>query len=989
MRLHRLEVTAFGPYARHEAVDFDALGADGLFLLHGDTGAGKTTLLDAVAFALFGVVPGARGDTKRLRSDLAEPTAVTEVALELTLQGQRLRLTRSPSYERPKLTGDGTTTQPAKASLSWVDAVPHGQAPEGLTRIDEVGRTVQRLLGMNAEQFFQVVLLPQGEFARFLRAETTEREQLLERLFGTQRFGDIERWFRELRAERRRELDQRRGGLREWVARFAQAAGADTPESASPEWLADVEQQAKQAVADAETVEQSAKSARQAAGETLAERTAAAERVQRVRLAHRKLAALAAQRDERAGWAAELAAARRAATVASGADQADRAKAQLDRAELAERSRVAELDRLGYRETELNTASVPELRERAGAFREEAGALAGLVEEAEQQRRDLRAVERLAETATHASAQTEVLNGKLAGIPERIDELRTKLEAAGEAEAKLDGVLARESELAAGVADADRLAPAERAVAEAEAALLVATDGHLRAKEHRLRLRELRLDGMAAELAVGLAAGSPCPVCGSAEHPAPAEPAAGSVDQDQEQAAEQAESRAERERQAAERAKHEAERALTGIRERLRGRTGDALRGELAEVTEELGALRSLAGQRARLADQLRSVEAESEALTVQLREAEHAATTAGTEQRGLSERIAERARRLEEARGEHENVGARREYLTTVLRALDALAEARAASGTARERLDEQLVAVREALARAEFGTVAEARACARPEETLAELENRLAEADRAEASARSVLAEPGLAGVSPEDEIDVEAARLVADDARARAEKAVSERSAAETKAAELATLAGRLGAAAAELAPLEEKFEELDALTDVVNGRGQNARKMSLRSYVLAARLEEVALAGTARLRTMSQGRYSFVHSDAAGARGTRGGLGIDVLDDYSGAVRPAKTLSGGESFLASLALALGLADVVAAETGGALLDTLFIDEGFGTLDAETLDIVMNVLDELRAGGRVVGLVSHVEELRQRIPTRLRVRKSRTGSTLELQS
>jgi exonuclease SbcC len=136
-------------------------------------------------------------------------------------------------------------------------------------------------------------------------------------------------------------------------------------------------------------------------------------------------------------------------------------------------------------------------------------------------------------------------------------------------------------------------------------------------------------------------------------------------------------------------------------------------------------------------------------------------------------------------------------------------------------------------------------------------------------------------------------------------------------------------------------------------------------------------------------MSQGRYSFVHSDAAGARGMKGGLGIDVLDDYSGTVRPAKTLSGGESFLASLALALGLADVVAAETGGALLDTLFVDEGFGTLDAETLDIVMNVLDELRAGGRVVGLVSHVEELRQRIPTRLRVRKSRTGSTLELQA
>ena len=161
------------------------------------------------------------------------------------------------------------------------------------------------------------------------------------------------------------------------------------------------------------------------------------------------------------------------------------------------------------------------------------------------------------------------------------------------------------------------------------------------------------------------------------------------------------------------------------------------------------------------------------------------------------------------------------------------------------------------------------------------------------------------------------------------------------------------------------------------------------MSLRSYVLAARLEEVAIAGTRRLQRMSGGRYSFVHSDAAGARGTRGGLGLDVLDDYSGRTRSAKTLSGGESFMASLSLALGLADVVAGESGGALLDTLFIDEGFGTLDANTLDLVMDTLDELRAGGRVIGLVSHVDEMRQRIGMRLRIRKSRAGSTIELEA
>ncbi|MBD0322869.1 MAG: hypothetical protein ICV72_05705, partial [Aldersonia sp.] len=153
--------------------------------------------------------------------------------------------------------------------------------------------------------------------------------------------------------------------------------------------------------------------------------------------------------------------------------------------------------------------------------------------------------------------------------------------------------------------------------------------------------------------------------------------------------------------------------------------------------------------------------------------------------------------------------------------------------------------------------------------------------------------------------------------------------------------------------------------------------------------AARLEEVAIAASGRLRGMSGGRYEFVHTDVAGPRGKRGGLGLDVRDDYTGEVRSAKTLSGGETFLASLALALGLADTVAEHCGGRVLDTIFIDEGFGTLDSETLDAVMGVLDELRAGGRVVGIVSHVDEMRQRIPSRLHVIRGRTGSRLQAQA
>jgi exonuclease SbcC len=985
MRLHRLEIAAFGPYRDREVVDFDALGADGLFLLHGDTGAGKTTLLDAIAFALFGVVPGARGEVKRLRCDFADADTVTEVVLELTVQGHRLRLGRSPEYQRPKRRGEGTTTQPAKASLAWTGPAPHGQAPEGLIRIDEVGRTVQRLLGMTADQFFQVVLLPQGEFARFLRADTTEREQLLERLFGTRRFAEVERWFRELRTERGRALEQGRQALRDWLARLAQVAQEDPPEEPGGPWVDGLLERAANAVAEAEAAERAARAAREAANAALAERRSAAERVRRVRSAHERLAALAREADRRAQWAEELAAARRAAGVTGAADQADSAAERLEGARQAEAARARALADTGGEGLDDEVAA---LRVRAGTLREQAGALAGLVGEAAQQEHDQREILRLREVATEAAGEVAVLADKLAALPGRAQELRDELAAATEAEGRLADRRAREAELTESLADAKRLPVAERAMARTEKALQTATDEHHRAREHWLELRELRVDGMAAELARGLTPGDPCPVCGGQEHPVPAQPADGWVDEAKERAAQKAVGEAEQARVTAEAARRDAELRVAGLRERVRERTEDSLAVELAQLREDVAALAELAGRRARLAAEVESVDAETAQLADQRAAAERAAATAAAQRRGLEERVAERAARLEAARGDHADVGARRAHLVAVVDALEGLAESRTVLAAARDRLDEQRHAVDQALRKAGFVTVDGARAAARPDRVIDDLDRRLSAAEVAEATERAVLNEPELAGVLPDDEVDVESARLEAEEAQRQAESAFAVLRAATARAAELDRLSGRLRAAVAELAPVEQEYAELDALTDVVNGRGQNARKMSLRSYVLAARLEEVALAATARLRTMTQGRYSFVHSDEKGARGTRGGLGLDVLDDYSGTVRPTKTLSGGESFLASLALALGLADVVAAETGGALLDTLFVDEGFGTLDADSLDIVMNILDELRAGGRVVGLVSHVEELRQRIPTRLRVRKSRTGSTLELQ-
>ena len=248
------------------------------------------------------------------------------------------------------------------------------------------------------------------------------------------------------------------------------------------------------------------------------------------------------------------------------------------------------------------------------------------------------------------------------------------------------------------------------------------------------------------------------------------------------------------------------------------------------------------------------------------------------------------------------------------------------------------------------------------------------MADHDRGTAVARAVLAEPELADLG--DRPDVAGLQEQHRAAALRREAAVAEAGAAGRCVVELDRLAGELTAAQVELDERRAVADHVGSLADLVNGRGANTLKMRLQSFVLAARLEQVAEVASIRLQDMSGGRYTFRHSDAAGRNGARGGLGLDVLDEYTGQQRPTKTLSGGESFMASLALALGLADVVTAESGGVQIDTLFVDEGFGSLDPLALDAVMSVLDELRRGGRTVGVVSHVEELRTRIPSRIEI-------------
>ncbi|MGQ4598155.1 AAA family ATPase [Nocardia sp. R6R-6] len=1022
MRLHKLEMTAFGPYADTTVVDFDALGSDGLFLLHGQTGAGKTTVLDAIAFGLYGKVPGARGESKRLHSDHAPENTPPRVVLEATLGGRRLRLTRSPEFARPKRDGTGVRIVPAKATLAWLDG--HG---ENLSRIADIGEEVLRLLGMSADQFFQVVLLPQGDFARFLRSDNEDREKLLEKLFDTHRFGTAEQWLADRRRAAEAELDVRTDGIKRLITQVGMAAGVADSVGAveSVAWSEDLLSAARADLATAVTELERCQHESARAREQ-------AEQQRRWHELHRRMAAARQQLDDHAAGAerrgarqAELDLARRAEPVAAAIDEA-RAAVRTQRQRGSEKASAARQLVARLREPasiELGAAELlrsdddAQLREGAdidAAIQRWSGQIGAL----DEVRVDAATAARLGDELVALRAEDTTLAERVIELTERRDQLpaalatmEAALREATEAAAALPGLTAETQRLQTAAKAAVELAARRTALDHARVEFDTARTTHLDAKELVLDLRERRLSGMAAELAGALIEGSPCAVCGSAVHPAPAQPTATAVAKDEEEAAQAAE-------RAAEDSRDRALARITGLEreiEALVARGGDTDRVELAaalraatDCYEDTAELAAHADDRTTELARLRE---DQTLVHDELRECAARRSAVGATITSAEQRRNELTERLRTAAGADETIERRRARLTALVAEATALRDARADAVAA----DEQVSTIAERVERLARAAGFEAAgqggdsgvtagggarddlalltayakvvaAASRPPERLAEIEAELVAADRARAHAQAVLAEPEIQAavtLQPADSAELDAQVAAA---QARLNAAVAAHAEAGRRAGQLADLCGQLWAAVDRITPAQQSFDELKGLADVVAGRGANNRHMSLHSYVLAARLEEVAQAGSLRLRKMSGGRYEFVHSDKAGPRGRRGGLGLDIRDDYTGAIRPAKTLSGGETFMAALSLALGLADTVAAESGGVVLDTLFIDEGFGGLDADSLDAVMGVLDELRAGGRVVGVVSHVDEMRQRIPSRLHVLRGRTGSRLQ---
>ncbi|WP_306300002.1 SbcC/MukB-like Walker B domain-containing protein, partial [Streptomyces sp. NRRL B-24085] len=520
---------------------------------------------------------------------------------------------------------------------------------------------------------------------------------------------------------------------------------------------------------------------------------------------------------------------------------------------------------------------------------------------------------------------------------------------------------------------------------DAQQQVIDATDRAQRARADWLDVKERRLNGIAAELAAQLTDGEPCAVCGATEHPAPARKDAGHVDRETEERALATSQHADEQRAEAERRLAFVQRALAAAQGEAGDTSTEDLAAQVDELEREYARVRTLASALHTATEQLRQAERERERRLTAQQEAAVRTASRGARRDALDRQRITLEAELAEARGAADSVAARAAQLERQAALLtDAADTARAAEDTA-QRLKDADARLADAAFRAGFETPQAAAAALLDEAAHRDLQHRLDAWQTEEAAVRAVLAESETAEAARRPPADVLAAERAAADAGRRVREAASALDAAARRCAELDRLSARTATGLRRLAPLRDEYDRVARLSALAAGTSaDNERKMRLESYVLAARLEQVAAAATARLQRMSSGRYTLVHSDDRTGRG-RSGLGLHVVDAWTGRERDTATLSGGETFFASLALALGLADVVTDEAGGVRLDTLFIDEGFGSLDDQTLDEVLDVLDSLRERDRSVGIVSHVADLRRRIHAQLEVVKGRSGSAL----
>ncbi len=920
MKPLKLTMQAFGPYATRQEVDFAAIG-HGLFLITGPTGSGKTTIFDAIKYALYGVTSGQFRNAREMRCAQAKGTDLTYVELLFEHAGCEYRAYRAPVQVRPKKRGEGMVEVPAEASLEdLTNGVSLASKDTDVTNI------TTDLLGIDGSQFSRICMIAQNDFASVLNAKTKDREPLFRKIFGT-----------EVYAHMQNELDRERAEL--------QAQLKSTHDEAEVE------------IAHIKRPERDDLALRYDELKSLPDAYAHISDYVSLLKDHdaclsAELESVKKERDKLNSRVSSIDAALGKAKVLEDA-RLSKASAQqwLD----ANEQRIKQLTD-DYEQLEAQTPLRDELRLNINALKSALPAYESLEEE----------TRRLTGLLAKLSESERGLTNKL----EERDKLAHQLEAAHQERESYKGL---ELELTRIEGDIQKLDAQRRSLDELNKQVnnCKEAEDKLKLDQDALRVAEERFSGAdsrfreaqrlfnadrAGILAATLEDGSPCPVCGSLDHPHLAQRAQGAPSDAELDQLEREQEQQQQIRDDAAQAAAASHAVYSASEKRLE-----------ASASELLGV--SLENIDSALASRLESLEHSHNDALAQEKKCKQNLERAAQLEKGIAALQVTQQDLIKGIQASQENLNALKIDIAQVQASIDS----RKNSLRHKDKASAQ--------------------------KELCKLESKLTTLDAAYNGAREQLnalkqektarlaalqaAQKTLDGSDVFDtaELEEEKVQLVRQDAvlmdkvsgnhalRSNAQSCMSALQAIEKRTVQL-----------------EKSFSSLDVIARLASGKlSGNLGRVAFETYVQARYFDKVIHAANERLTVMSSGRYSLVRREISDDKRSTAGLELDVLDRYSGKQRPASTLSGGETFLASLALALGFSDVIMSEAGGVHIDAMFVDEGFGSLDEDACQLAVEVLGSLSSDNRMIGIISHVSELKDRIPRQIHVEKTSLGSSL----
>jgi exonuclease SbcC len=963
MKLHSLEIEGFGPFKNKQVVDFAKFAQDGLFLIEGQTGAGKSSILDALTYALYNFTArwmdsNANAEFKSVRSHFSAPDEPTRVQLifELSVgdKQQVYRIVRSI----PGLKKDGSE-KPVVVDLFEVfeDGTEQGIA----SGVASVAGEITKLVRLDKTEFLQVVLLAQGRFQAFLEATSDQRLELLRKLFDTKRFADIQRALAEKASEIEGQIKDSKQALDSELASLSDSLEVEPPVSGDElSWIADLLRKAESLGVE---IEAAALKAKEAHDDALVKVQQATNQIELHTLKQEKVE-IESGRKEHDADKAKLKAAQKAARL-SGLFEA------LNNSEDALKLAKSELDSITPDKKIPRTletlkpllSAQSTLKQKLAPLVEEEESLEEALEEIESFKQQLNDLEA---DFKEAGAKLESLKSERTTLAKEVGDLDALREAKQDSEVVL-------TEFMSFQALEKKAKTAEKKADDALKALTKATDEQ-QSLTHNYRA------SLAFSLAKDLKEGDACLVCGSKDHPTKAKTISKPVTDEELNAANEARSDAASHAGVA---KTEYESILATI-EPLSQKFKDASKKSLGDSkTKAEESFTKASAAATRIEEIAKLLDPDSDLQKTQASLAK-STTAKSTEIKGAEAATKKIQEKLAKNLGGFTSVSEHLDSVESLLERMAEVSDALVAVALKQEARDRAAELFTKKLATEGFAsTSAFEKAFIEPDE-LEELATKIEYYADSAKRIETLLQDEKFKSL-PNEKLDIVEVKNAAEAAEAIEKQKQRELGEAKAVARQISLSQGRI----AKLLPKIEKYaadyEVHRGLANMANGKEPNVLRISLESYFAAAELEVILEAANSRLKTMSAAQYTLKHSDKALKGSGKSGLGIEVMDEFTGRERQPETLSGGEKFQVSLAIALGLAQVVSDRSGAIRVDTLFVDEGFGSLSADVLDTAMRVLDSLKQGGRTIGLISHVEQMKEEISAKLLVEKTPRGPSL----